>query len=262
MALSLAIVATLPAFAKKSPADDIWSLPSLGSQDLPEIAILPAVVIGGDRLAARVVEERWLSRFDSTGHRWSLAREQQNRLAAMSVRQDSVRDEIARQIYDEGRIDRVTAMRVARTLGVRALLCLRVNRWERLPEPSPEHPVAIVELEARLIDSTGALLWKASGIQRQQTSSGRLSEYEQHLETTKHVVYRKQSNSTRVVTELNSTPAVDVKPGTDIIIAGWKAIAPPDFESALGTLLGRWAGVFPHPAPPKATRRDSPEHGG
>jgi hypothetical protein len=228
-------------FARKGPARETWVVDHLQSRGIREVAVLPAAVIGDDRSAARIVESAWVSAFDSTARHWSLAREREASFAATSIRKDSLLDAIAHQVFGHVSVDPATAYRVTRLLKVQALLCVRVNRWERVPESTPDRPVAIVELEAAMVDSTGATLWKASGSERQQVNVAKPTEYESHSQTTRHVVYQKSGNEVRATTELNNSSVVDVRPGVDASASSTVGEVPPDFAAALGKLLERWS---------------------
>jgi hypothetical protein len=61
-------------------------------------------------------------------------------------------------------VDSTSSPRVARLLGAQALLCLRIDRWERIGAPRSTR--VYVDMTATLVDSTGRLLWRASSEER------------------------------------------------------------------------------------------------
>ena len=78
---------------------------------------------------------------------------------------DSLLKAFAQGVLKAGRLDSLDAPRFSRATRARALFTVRVDRFERLELPFDQSgkPTTTVQLTAALVDSSGRLLWTASG---------------------------------------------------------------------------------------------------
>jgi hypothetical protein len=119
------------------------------------VAILPAVSVTGDALAEVRAEAGWNALYGRGWAQWVSADEVSRRLAV--DRADDFAREVRDQIWRNGTVDAPTAARLCRMLGVDAVLCLRIDRWEL------EERRGMVEVTASLSGADGPQLWSASG---------------------------------------------------------------------------------------------------
>jgi hypothetical protein len=154
--------------ARKQP-EWTWTHPEIERFALPRIAILPAVPVEGGLDVCPFVEKRWMSSASGPRMRWLPAVLTRPRLEKGGS--DSLMRRLAIEVLKTGRVDSTNAPGLARTLGVRALLSLRIDLWRRESSTVPGHSRAVVGLTGALVDSTGALLWSASGRGEYEASS-------------------------------------------------------------------------------------------
>ena len=78
---------------------------------------------------------------------------------------DSLLKAFTQYVLKNGRLDSLDAPRFSRATRARALLTVRVDRFERMELQFDQSgkPTTTVQLTAALVDSTGRLLWTASG---------------------------------------------------------------------------------------------------
>jgi hypothetical protein len=138
--------------------DIAWVDPRLGRLELTEIAVLPAVAIEDDPIAARLVEGYSALLMVETGHTVLTAPQVRHVMAGAGRRPEALTEAMTRQVWSSGRVDARMAATLARLTGAPALLSVRIDRWEIVDDR------AEVELSAALVDSTGRLLWRISGL--------------------------------------------------------------------------------------------------
>ncbi len=126
------------------------------------------------------------------------------------------------QILENVRVDSLHAPLLCARLRTSAALCVRVDQWEQQPIlwNQSGRPTTTVRLKAALVDSSGALLWSASG---SETSEGPY-----HDPNTNPINVRSSSS-------LDNTPVTGLG-------------GPPAYDQVLNQLLLRWAPQFPRPA--------------
>lgn len=146
--------------ARKGP-DRAWVHPDLQHFVVPRIAVLPAVPVEGGLDVCPFVEKRWLTATSGPRMRWMPTVVARVRLEQGGG--DSLLRRLAGDVLRSGRVDSTTAPLVARALGVRGLLSLRIDLWRREDSPVHDHTRAVVGLTGALVDSTGTLLWSATG---------------------------------------------------------------------------------------------------
>jgi len=142
-------------------SDRVWIHPEIERFVVPRIAVLPAVPIEGGLDVCPFVEKRWTWAAGGSHLRWLPTVLARARLE--SGGQDSLLRQFAVDVLKAGRVDSTTAPALARALGVRGLLSLRIDRWRRENSPVRGRTRAIVRLTGALVDSTGTLLWSAVG---------------------------------------------------------------------------------------------------
>jgi len=191
------LLSALAAQAAKKETERSWVHPEIQRFVVPRIAVLPAVPLEGGLDVCPFVEKRWLSAATGPRMRWMPA--VQSRVLLSQGGTDSLLRREALDVLRNGRVDSTTAPRVARALGVRGLLSLRIDFWRHEDSNVEGRIRAVVGLTGALVDSSGALLWSATG----------RGEYEA------------PESMSQLTNEFGQAPA--------------------DFDSALTSLVGRWA---------------------
>jgi len=165
VALGVAVCAALPAAAQKKSrtADRFWTSSELASLPVASIAMLPVVTFDGNLEARKAVEQHMGQSLRGSGHRWvsaTTAREYLRRAGG-----DSLLSAIADAVLKHERIDSLDAPFICQSARARAVLLVRVDQYEqrKLEFNQSGNPATTVQLKAALVDSTGRLLWSASG---------------------------------------------------------------------------------------------------
>ena len=157
----LALLTFTGARAGHNEPDKNWIHPQFSQYVLPRIALLPAVPVEGGLDVCPFVEKRWLSATTGPRMRWMPSIQARERLKQGG--NDSLLRRVALDVLRSGRVDSTTAPLVARVLGVRGLLCVRIDLWRHEDAGVQGRTRAVVGLTSSLVDSTGTLLWSASG---------------------------------------------------------------------------------------------------
>ncbi len=220
----LAVLASLAPSAsaakkKGSKTDLVTTVPDFASYGVKSIALLPIVTFDRSLPAERMVADLWGQNFRGTGYRWISAPTAREML--LSSVGDSTVKAVREQMLKNVRVDSLQASLLCAKLRASAVLCVRVDQWEQRPIlwNQSGRPMTSVQLKAALVDSSGTLLWSASG---SETGEGPY-----HDPTTNPIGVSS--------TSLESTP-----------ITGQGG--PPTFEDVLNPLLARWTPQFPLPA--------------
>jgi hypothetical protein len=217
-ALALAALAASPAFAGKAPnrTDIIWQAPDFAGYDVRAIAMLPIATFDNSAEARRFTEAAVGQTLRGTGYRWVPAIVTRDEITRDGG--DSLLKALNQSVLKLGRLDSLDAPRYSRMARTRALFTVRVDRFERMELPFDQSgkPTTTVQLTAAIVDSTGRLLWSASGA---ETAEG---------------PYQDASSSTLGVraSGLNNTP-----------ITGQGGA--PTYLETLNRLLTRWLAQFP-----------------
>ena len=219
LSLLVMLALTLPALAadkKGKPIDLFWTAPDLSSYPATSIAFMPVATFDNNLEAQRLTEAAIAQAFRPSGHRWVSPTLTRDWLAKAGG--DSLVKAFKDALLRNPRIDSTQAPFFSRIARTRALLTVRVDQFEkRLLELNQSgRPATTVQLRAALVDSTGRLLWSASG-----------------GETLEGPYQDPNANPIGVnASGLNNTP----------IMAQGGA---PDFREVLSKVLARWADAFP-----------------
>ncbi len=227
-ALVLASGTTAALAAKRNNKDQVWTTPAYATTGVDAIALIPVASFDHNIANQNLVEAVLGQTFHGLDYRWVSGTATRDLLRGGAT-SDSLLRVIRDQIIAGARIDSALAPSIARTLGVRGLLCVRIDQWD---QQSPEwntagKPYTTVQLDARLVGADGRLLWSIEG---SQVGEG---------------PYYDPSTAP---TSVNDS-GLDRKPVTS-------QGGPPTFREVLVSLLTRWAGEFP--AKPAAAPADAP----
>jgi hypothetical protein len=225
IALAAILIASLfawPLYAKDTgrALDLIWTHPDYVSHTPRSIAFMPAVSWNGDLPSEHMAEDGAASAIKGRAYRWVSPATVQALLGARPAADSTWKAQRA-AIMKQGRVDSLAAPALCAALHVRALFTLRVDELERhdLDWNETGKPITQVQAHAALVDSTGTLLWTASG---SEVGEGALQEA--------------PSSMTRVdASGLSNQPAT----GTG---------KSPDPREVFSRMFLRWAERFPAPA--------------
>jgi hypothetical protein len=200
--------------------DTVWTCADLASHPIREIAILPVVNVVDDARPSLFVEDRLGPYFcERTRVSFVLPGEARRKLERRTRHPYTQLDSLTRQVWISGRLDSFTAGDVARQLQVQSVLCIRIDRWERLETWNTRRTRAFVTMRSALVDSGGSVLWTAIGENSAQTS------------------LKFQAELAEV------TPLLRGEWGVPLSTAYMRRA--PDFDRALSELLGHWGRRFP-----------------
>lgn len=224
-AVSLAVVA-LAADRGTRKLDVFWQAPELATFDLRTVAFLPVATYDGNLEARRQTEDQVGKAFRGSGHRWlsTLVTREMLRKAGG----DSLLKAVNDQLLKNARVDSLDAPYLSRLTRSRALLTVRVDQFEKreMEFNQSGKPTTTVQLRAALVDSTGRLLWSASGAEN--------AEGPYHDANTGAIGVNASG--------LNNTPMTN-------------QAGAPGFPETLGKLLARWSDAFPRRAAADSTAR-------
>ena len=222
----------LAAPKSKGGRDLIMLSPAFASANVRSIALLPVSTYDRNFEAQRVVSTLWGKDFKDTGYRWVSAMTAGEMVRVLLG--DSTLVAVAAEVLKNARVDSLRAPQLCAKLRVDAVLSVRVDQWEKHEAVVKEglmtgvigysKPGASVYLKAALVDSSGALLWSASGA---ETVEGEAPQDKNA------VGYRH--------TGLSETPLLDSGKS-------------PEFVDVVDRLLTRWATQFPKPAAAEAVK--------
>jgi hypothetical protein len=158
--LALAVLSATAgeAGAALSSHDQSYRNPALAEHRLATIAILPAVSVTGDSDVERWVERAWPLFYEQAQTTWMPAGEVRALVARSTDGSDGRLDQVRAQVWRQGEPDVAMAGALARSLGVDAVMSIRVDRWE-----IADGGRGMVELTAVLTGADGARLWSISG---------------------------------------------------------------------------------------------------
>lgn len=209
----------LAAKPKGRKVDLITTVPDFASYGVRSIAMLPVATFDKNLSAERTVTVLLGQSLKDTGYRWVSAPTAREMLQATIG--DSATKAVNEEILKSVRVDSLRAPLLCAKLRTSAVLCVRVDLWEQQPVlwNQSGRPETTVQLKAALVDSSGALLWSASG---SETGEGAY-----HDPSTNPISV---SSST-----LENTPVTGQG-------------GPPAFVEVLNVMLLRWQPQFPRPA--------------
>jgi hypothetical protein len=222
LVVALAAISPNVSAAPKAPdktkkLDLIWQHPEFPLAHIRSIALLPAATYNADLKAEKDIEQAWGQAFRPLGHRWyssTLAKD----LLQKFFGGDSVLKTLRTALLKEPRVDSLSAIALCRALRVNAVMSVRADLWEKteMEWNQTGNPWTTVQLKAALVDSSGRLLWTASG-----------------SETREGPLHQADANTLGVKSSgLNLTP-----------VTGQGGA--PSFAEVLSVLLTRWTERFP-----------------
>jgi len=164
-ALAVALAATPAALAakKEKTVDRIWVHPRVDSFNVGRISMLPVTSFDNDFAAEKQVEGSLAQQLAITGYRWVSAPTTREMLRGLGG--DSLVKVYKTQILNSERVDSLATPDLCARLRCDALLTVRVDHWEKreMEWNQAGKPSTSVKMHAALIDSSGTLLWSASG---------------------------------------------------------------------------------------------------
>ena len=162
---ALALVPAAIAAKKEKTVDRVWAHARFDSFKVERIAVLPVVSFDNDFASEKVVEGALGQAFAPTGYRWISVTT--TREVLRSVGGDSLVKLMREKVVSAERFDSLSAPGLCARLRCDALLAVRVEHWEKLEMEWNQagKPSTSVRLRGSLVDSTGTLLWSASGSQ-------------------------------------------------------------------------------------------------
>jgi hypothetical protein len=201
--------------APRTP-DLIWVHPRYDSLGIQSVALLPAAAFDRNHHDETFVETMFAKALQPAGYRWTTPQTAREKI--QSAGGDSAVAALSNGILKAGRVDSLVAQRICSTLRTSALMSVRVDQFEQTQVEWNQSgkPTTTVRLRAALVDSTGRLLWSASG-----------------SETGEGPYHEADSGTTGVSgSGLNTTPTT-AQGGA------------PSFEDVTTRLLDRWMKRFP-----------------
>ena len=165
LAILVGAVGVHAAFAKdknKIP-DLIWVHPAFDSLGIQSVVLLPSASFDKNHRSENLIESLFAQALQPSGYRWVTPRVARD--AIRSAFGDSGVAALSQGILAQGRVDSVVARRLCRTLRTGALMSLRLDQCEQVQVDWNQSgkPSTTVKLKAALVDSTGRLVWSASG---------------------------------------------------------------------------------------------------
>jgi hypothetical protein len=196
--------------------DLIWVSPELPNTPIQSIAMFPPVSYEHNLQVENLVAALISQSLKDAGYRWVSAAS--TRSILQSTDSDSLVRALQMVVLKDGRIDSLVAPALCAKLRTRAILTTRVERWEQqqIEWNQAGRPSTTVQLHASLVDSTGRLLWSASG---SETGDG--------------PYHDPNANPIAVTQGQLGTQPVTGQGG------------PPAYNDVAGRLLARWAAQFP-----------------
>lgn len=212
-----ALVSTAAVAEKKGRRVDlIWVAPDFAARHIRSIAMVPVATYDHNLQVEKLAAAMWSNSLKDAGYRW--VSENSTRLMLQDEHGDSTVNALQASLLRNPRPDSLIVPALYARLRTSALLTMRVDRWEQQPIEWDQtgKPSTTVQLTAALVDSTGHLLWTASG---SETGEG---------------PYHDPSTNPLAVTQGGlSTQPITGQGG------------PPAFTDVATRLFARWATQFP-----------------
>jgi hypothetical protein len=207
---------------KARKLDTFWTHPDIASVNLRSIALLPGASFDINLTTEKELEDAWAPASRGIGYRWygsTMAKD----LLRRAFGGDSVLKALRVGLLKEPRVDSLSAQKLCRALRTSAVLSMRADIWEQtqMEWNQTGKPWTRVSLKAALVDSSGRLLWSASG---SETGEGPL-----HHAESGTLGVRSSGLNLQPITGQGGAPS---------------------FQEVLGRLFARWIENFPaRPAP-------------
>lgn len=165
-AIAAALAIGIPAAGAKDASDragSSWTHPGLADFAVDRIAMLPVATYDSDYAAEKQIERAVGAALRESGYRWISATGTRSLMQANGA--DSLLAALRSGVLNQGRADSLDATAACALLRCDALLSVRVDQWEQreLEWNQSGKPTTSVRLRAALVDSTGVLLWSATG---------------------------------------------------------------------------------------------------
>jgi hypothetical protein len=147
---------------------------------------------------------------------------------------DSALLAVRKGVLKDARVDSLSARALCKALRVTAILSIRADQWDQIQMEFNQtgKPSTTVQMRAALVDSTGRLLWTASG-----------------SETGEGPMHQGDGGTLGV-----KGSGIDLQPVTG-------QGGPPSFQEVLTPLFTRWIKEFPAPPAPPAAPAPAPGGG-
>lgn len=167
VAALLAVPHPCQAAKKQKQGDRIWIHPDVAAFKLDRIAMFPVATFDNNAKAERLLEGAFGQALSGTGYRWVSATGVRELLRAQTGGSDSTLKALKDALLKDPRIDSLIAPGLCERLHCDAILSVRVDLWEQRQIDWNESgkPATTIQLKSALVDSSGALLWSASGSQ-------------------------------------------------------------------------------------------------
>lgn len=202
---------------KDKKLDLFWTHPDIASYPLRSVALLPAATFENDPKAEKEIESAWGVASRPTGYRWFYSTMSKD-LLRRAFGGDSVNAAVRAQILKDARVDSLAARRLCTALHTSAVLSMRADLWEKVEMEWNQagRPWTRVQIRAALVDSSGRLLWTASG---SETAEGPM-----HNPSEGTLGVKSSGLTTQNVTGQGGAPS---------------------FQEAMAPLFARWVPNFP-----------------
>lgn len=153
-AVAFATVLALVASAAPQAAerDHTFRAAAVDRVPVTRVALLPVVSVVENENAERAVEATWLELYGGGPACWLGANEVRARLDAAGL------ETAGAAVWRSGELEPADAARLVEALGVDAVMCVRIDRWEVV-----DGGRAIVEMTAVMQGPDGAPLWGITG---------------------------------------------------------------------------------------------------
>ena len=154
---------SVTAAKKPKTPDRIWTNAQFDGFNVRRIGMLPVASFDNNFTVEKQVEGAIGQAFAPTGYRWISATTTREMLRVEGS--DSLLRAVKAKVLSQERVDSLSAPALCARLRCDALLSVRVDQWERreMEWNQAGKPSTSVQLRAALVDSTGSLLWSASG---------------------------------------------------------------------------------------------------
>lgn len=209
---------------KSRKLDTFWTYPDIASVPLRSIALLPGASFDNNLKTEKELEVAWGTVSRPLGYRWFYSTMSKD-LLRRAFGGDSVLTVLRKGLLKEGRVDSLSAQKLCQALHTSAVLSMRADNWEQMEMEWNQtgKPWTRVTIKAALVDSTGRLLWTASG---SETGEGPL--------------HQADSGTLGVKSSGLTFQPVTGQGGA------------PSFQEVLALLFARWVGSFPAKSSPAA----------
>jgi hypothetical protein len=138
--------------------DEVYRDARLGGRATMTVAILPAVTTVESVPLERFVEQAWATLYRGGRTTWMPADDVRTRLAEVCADHHALEAAVHARIWRDGEVDAATARELAAMLGVDAVLCVRLDRFEIV-----DGCRAVVGMSAAVIGGDGTRWWSIRG---------------------------------------------------------------------------------------------------